>query len=80
MPFFQDDILVFGGNGGREKQPEYVREDWSIATEFLKEKKGIVSSIPAFQRLPCHELNSWGPNLHISVSYEHKDFMRHDPK
>lgn len=39
----QDDILVFGGTGGREKQPEYVSSDWSIASEFLNEKKGNVS-------------------------------------
>ena len=39
----QDDILVFGGTGGREKQPEYVSSDWSIASEFLNEKKGSVS-------------------------------------
>jgi iron-regulated transporter 1 len=35
-----DDILVFGGSGGREKHPEYVTSEWSIASEFLKTKTG----------------------------------------
>ena len=39
----QDDILVYGGSGGREKQPEFVTGEWSIASEFLKQKSGSVS-------------------------------------
>jgi len=39
----QDDILVFGGSGGREKHPEFVTSEWSIASEFLKSKAGSVS-------------------------------------
>lgn len=38
----QDDILMFGGNGGRETRPEYVTDAWAIAAEFLTEDKGVV--------------------------------------
>ena len=32
----QDDILMFGGSGGRESRPQYVQNEWSVATEFMK--------------------------------------------
>ncbi len=38
----QDDILMFGGSGGRESRPQYVQNEWSIATEFLKDFTGVV--------------------------------------
>ena len=38
----QDDILVFGGSGGHEKQPEYVTSEWSVASEFLNSKPSSV--------------------------------------
>lgn len=37
----EDDILMFGGNGGRETRPEYVTDAWAIAAEFLTEDKGV---------------------------------------
>jgi hypothetical protein len=36
-----DDILVFGGSGGREPRPEYVQGSWSIATEFLSDSTSL---------------------------------------
>lgn len=41
----QDDILMFGGSGGRESRPQYVQNEWSIATEFLKDFTGVVRPI-----------------------------------
>ena len=38
----QDDILMFGGSGGRESRPQYVPNEWSVATEFLKDATGTV--------------------------------------
>ena len=38
----QVDIWLFGG-GQENKQPEYVHSDWSIATDFLREKKTNVT-------------------------------------
>ena len=38
----QDDILMFGGSGGRESRPQYVPNEWSVATEFLKDASGAV--------------------------------------
>ncbi|KAK9824591.1 hypothetical protein WJX72_011552 [[Myrmecia] bisecta] len=35
----EDDILMFGGSGGREARPQYV-DEWSVATEFLKREQG----------------------------------------
>ncbi|EIE23585.1 hypothetical protein COCSUDRAFT_65999 [Coccomyxa subellipsoidea C-169] len=37
----EDDILMFGGSGGRESRPQYVQNEWSIATEFLKDFTGV---------------------------------------
>ena len=33
---------MFGGSGGRESRPQYVQNEWSIATEFLKDFTGVV--------------------------------------
>ena len=39
----QDDILMYGGRGGRETRPDLVSDGWRIASEFLKQDKGLVS-------------------------------------
>ena len=41
----QDDILMFGGGGGRESRPQYVQNEWSLATEFIKDYIGAVCYI-----------------------------------
>lgn len=33
---------MFGGSGGRESRPQYVPNEWSVATEFLKDAAGAV--------------------------------------
>ena len=43
----QDDILMFGGGGGRESRPQYVQNEWSLATEFIKDYAGSVQLLPA---------------------------------
>ena len=43
----QDDILMFGGGGGRESRPQYVQNEWSLATEFIKDYTGSVQLLPA---------------------------------
>ena len=50
----QDDILVFGGSGGHEKQPEYVTSEWSVASEFLKSKPSSVRYLKV--KTPCLSL------------------------
>lgn len=42
----QDDILMFGGSGGRESRPQYVQNEWSLAAEFLKDFTGVVCPSP----------------------------------
>jgi len=46
----QDDILMFGGGGGREGRPQYVQNEWSLATEFIKDYVGAVSHMLG---MPC---------------------------
>jgi hypothetical protein len=41
---------MFGGSGGRESRPQYVQNEWSVATEFLKE--GSPSMVRWHQALP----------------------------
>ena len=43
----QDDILMFGGGGGRESRPQYVQNEWSLATEFIKDYAGSVQLLSA---------------------------------
>jgi hypothetical protein len=33
---------MVGGSGGRESRPQYVQNEWSVASEFLKGFKGMV--------------------------------------
>ena len=42
----QDDILMFGGGGGQEMRPQYVLNDWSLATDLMKDFKGTVRTLP----------------------------------
>ena len=42
MVLMQDAILMFGGGGGRESRPQYVQNEWSLATEFIKDYTGTV--------------------------------------
>ena len=42
----QDDILMFGGGGGQEMRPQYVLNDWSLATDLMEDFKGVVRSPP----------------------------------
>ena len=35
---------MFGGGGGRESRPQYVQNEWSLATEFIKDYIGAVRS------------------------------------
>lgn len=37
---------MFGGGGGRESRPQYVQNEWSLATEFIKDYIGAVCCIP----------------------------------
>ncbi len=39
----EDDIIVYGGNSGREQRPEQVATTWNVATEFLKQDSGQVA-------------------------------------
>ncbi len=49
----QDDILMFGGGGGRESRPQYVQNEWSLATEFIKDYAGSVQLLPATHICRC---------------------------
>lgn len=40
----QDDILMVGGSGGRESRPQYVQNEWSVASEFLRDFSGTVGT------------------------------------
>jgi len=33
---------MYGGTGGRESRPQYVQNEWSVASEFLKDFTGVV--------------------------------------
>ena len=50
----QDDILMFGGGGGRESRPQYVQNEWSLATEFTKDYAGSVQLL-----LAALSANAW---------------------
>lgn len=36
---------MFGGGGGRESRPQYVQNEWSLATEFIKDYIGAVCCV-----------------------------------
>ena len=57
----QDDILVFGGSGGHEKQPEYVTSEWSVASEFLKSKPSSVRYLKV--ETACFSMEQ--PSVHL---------------
>ena len=42
----QTDVLVYGGDGGREVRPNFVAADWKVAAEFVKDYKGTVGLHP----------------------------------
>lgn len=49
----QDDILMWGGYGGKETRPQYVFTNWSLAAEFMPNFTLMVSlrqvhSVPVF--------------------------------
>ena len=58
----QDDILVFGGSGGHEKQPEYVTSEWSVASEFLKSKPSSVTIL----KVKTASLSTEQPSMRLS--------------
>jgi iron-regulated transporter 1 len=37
----EDDILMYGGSGGRESRPQYVFNQWNVATEFMNNASNI---------------------------------------
>lgn len=49
----EDDILLFGGGGGRESRPQYVQNEWSLATEFIKDYIGADDYKPIDLTLVC---------------------------
>lgn len=42
---------MYGGTGGRESRPQYVQNEWSVASEFLKDFTGVVRY--GLLRCPC---------------------------
>ena len=36
---------MYGGSGGRESRPQYVQNEWSMASEFVKGFSGAVSGL-----------------------------------
>ena len=44
---------MFGGGGGQEMRPQYVLNEWSLATDLMKEFKGTVC-----QAWHSHELHT----------------------
>ncbi len=40
----QDDVLMYGGRGGEETRPQFVLTDWHVASEFMKDFNGFVST------------------------------------
>jgi hypothetical protein len=59
--YVQDDILLFGGGGGRETRPQYVQNEWSLASEFIKDYVGTVCvillhALQACQGVMCETL------------------------
>ena len=52
----QDDVLMYGGRGGEETRPQFVLTDWHVASEFMKDFNGFVST---FNRL-CLPALLWG--------------------
>ena len=41
----QDDVLMYGGRGGEEIRPQFVLTDWHVASEFMKDFNGFVSTV-----------------------------------
>ena len=41
----QDDVLMYGGRGGEETRPQFVLTDWHVASEFMKDFNGFVSTV-----------------------------------
>lgn len=49
----QDDILMWGGFAGREKRPQHVTGNWSLAAEFMTNFTLMVS-VPLATTLPFY--------------------------
>lgn len=65
----QDDILVYGGSGAGEKQPDHVAGKWSVATEFLKEGARTVHSSLLSPSVACTS-GTLMQEMHISSFLE----------
>ena len=45
---------MFGGGGGQEMRPQYVLNEWSLATDLMKDFKGTVCQ--AWHSMSCTPL------------------------